>query len=558
MAMIIKKNPAQEAPCKNACPAGVNVPRYVRLISEGKFDEALEVIRERIPFPIVCGRVCIHLCEQNCNGNHLGSPVAIRALKRFVAERPGGNIKESPPEISTGRTVAVVGAGPAGLTVAYYLAKLGHEVTVFEASSKPGGAILWGIPDYELPRDLVEREINNILGLGVDLRLNTPVNKLDELDDYDSVFLGMGLAKGQRLPMPGANLAGVLVGTEFLAEVNAGKEVKLGREVVVLGAGGVALDVARCALRLGAEKVHIACLESRSTMPAPQEVIDEAEEEGVIFHPSRYFSRIVGNGKVEGVECHELYWMKFDEAGRLNMETVPGSEHVLAADTVIFAVGQRLDLGLIAEAPEIKVTARGTIATSPENGATGLRRVFAGGDAVSGPASIIEAIAAGRKAALGIDNYLGGKGKIDFTMAPPDDKPMQSDLQGFPVGDRVQMPRVPVDERLQGFSQVQVGLSEEDAMQEAKRCLKCDLTINIDPDLCTGCFTCVMRCSLRHGNAFSPSWAKIRVLPLTEETNEIIFKDECDTCGICARYCPHDALYRGEKQTLLEAVNMQA
>ena len=548
--MLSFKEPAQEAPCKNACPAGIDVPRYIRAIAEGKFDESLAVIREKIPFPSVCGRVCVHPCETDCSGSWLGNPIQIRALKEFVAERPEALTKEPPPTRSTGKSVAIVGSGPAGLTAAYYLAKLGHAVTVFESQSKPGGMMRWGIPSYDLPEEILDRDIDNILGQGIELKLNSRVDNLNDLmnGDYDAAFVASGLAEGLKLDIPGADLKGVVIGVQFLQDINASKKVSVGNKVLVLGGGGVAFDAARSALRLGAKEVHLACVESRNSIPARAEVVAEAENEGVVIHPSLSFCRVVGNGNVTGVECLNLRWMKYDEGGSLHMEPVPGSEHVLKADTVIFAVGQGIDLGLVSDVPEILVTKGCTISVDPETMLTGRRGIFAGGDAVNGPSSVIEAIATGRKATVAIDKYLGGTGEIDVAMVPPEDKVIQPELQGFPVGARVEVPTVPVEERLKGFSGVEVGFTEEEAVNEAKRCLRCDLPITVDAENCVGCMTCVMRCALKYGDAFSPARSKVSVIPITEDVNIITFTDECDTCGICARYCPHDALYRGERR----------
>ena len=548
--MLSLKEAVQEAPCKDACPAGIDVPRYVRAIAESNFDESLAVIREKIPFPSVCGRVCVHPCETECNGSWLGNPIQIRALKEFVAERPEALTKELPPTKSTGKSVAIIGSGPAGLTAAYYLAKLGHEVTVFESQSKPGGMMRWGIPSYDLPEDILDRDIDNILGQGIELKLNSRVDNVNDLmnGDYDAVFIAPGLAEGLKLDIPGADLKGVIIGVQFLHDINAGKKVSVGNKVLVLGGGGVAFDAARSAIRLGAKEVHLACVESRNSIPSRPEVVAEAEKEGVILHPSLSFCCVVGDGSVTGVECLNLRWMKYDAEGGLHMEAIPGSEHVLKADTVIFAVGQGIDLGLVSDTPEVYATQRATILVDEETMGTGRRGIFAGGDAVNGPSSVIEAINTGRKAAMAIDKDLGGAGEIDVAMAPPEGTVIQPELQGFPVGARVEVPTIPVEERIKGFSGVEVGFTEEEAVTEAKRCLRCDLPITIDAENCVGCMTCVMRCAIKYGDAFSPARSKVSVIPITEEVNIINFSDECDTCGICARYCPHDALYRGERR----------
>ena len=545
--MISYKEPIEEAPCKRACPAGVDVPCYVRLIADGKFDDALAVVREKLPFPLVCGRVCFHPCEDKCQGNYLGGPVAICALKRFVAERPGAVVKEPPSAKSTGKSVAVVGSGPAGLTAAYYLAKLGHAVTVFEALPEPGGMMRFGIPDYRLPKDVLAAEINAIKSAGVDIKTNSKVESPIKLleQGYGAVFVAIGAHKSVSMGVPGEEAPGVKDCIYLMRDLNLGEKVSLGDKVMVVGGGNAAVDAARCALRLGSKEVTILYRRSRDEMPAYSAEVDQSLDEGVQIQFLAMPTKIVmADGKIK-IECVRTKLGELDASGRRRPEPVSGSEFTIEADTVISAVGQVPELPAdfslaIAQGDVIRIDAD-TLATSKAG-------IFAGGDAVTGPASIIEAIAAGRRAASSIDRYLGGKGEIDVALAPPEAKPVQTELQGFPVGDRAEMPSMPIDERLKDFSSVELGFDEEQAIKEAKRCLRCDLPITIDAENCTGCLTCVMRCSLRFGDGLGPGSAKLVVVPLVTDVNEIMFLDECDTCGICARYCPHDALYRGEKR----------
>lgn len=466
-----------KAPCSHICPAGVDVPRYIRFIAQGKYDEALSVVREKIPFPSICGYACFAPCEAKCRRGQLDEPIAIKALKRFAAEHgnkfPAEKLQVAP---SSGKRVAIVGSGPAGLTAAYYLAKLGHAISIFEAQSKPGGMLRFGIPSYTLPENILDQEINNVLNLGVELKLNSPVDKVDDLisEGYDAVLLAPGLPKGRNLPIPGADLEGGLIGTDFLRDISAGKKVALGKRVLVLGGGGVAIDIARSARRLGVPEVGIACLEARNSMPAPPSEVEEAENEGVLIYPHRSFTRIVGNGHVTGVECLNLRWMIFDEVGKLHMEPIPSSEHILEADTVFFAIGQGIDPSLVSDADGIALTKRLTISTQPETMATGLRGVFAAGDATSGPSSIIEAIAAGRQVAVSIDKYLGGKGVIDESLAPPEELTSLPEVEEE-ERHRPKMPSLPINERLTSFDKVELGFTEAMAIEEAKRCLRCDL-----------------------------------------------------------------------------------
>ena len=461
------------APCSHICPAEIDVPRYLRFIAEGKPAEAVAVIREKIPFPAVCGLVCFHPCEAKCRRAQLDEAIAIRMLKRFAWEHDTGmwkqKIKVAP---ATGKRVAIIGSGPAGLTAAYYLAKLGHSVTVFEALPEPGGMMLVGIPDYRLPKDALRAEIKEIEDIGVEIRTNTRVDSIDKLfkEGYNAVFLAIGAHQGLKIGVEGEDSPRVMECVNFLREVSLGKEVKLGDKVAVIGGGNAAIDSARTALRLGTKEVTVVYRRTQAEMPASAEEIKEALEEGVQIYflaaPSRIFSR---NGRVE-LESIRMELGAMDSSGRRRPEPIKGSEFAMSFDTIIAAIGQR---------PEIPhqfnlATGRGNaIQVDPDTLVTSREGVFAGGDAVTGPASVIEAIAAGRQVAISIDKYLGGSGDIDETLAPPE-KAM-APLEEAEEKRRPEMPTLPDKKRLSGFDQVELGYTDEMAIEEAQRCLRCDL-----------------------------------------------------------------------------------
>lgn len=469
-------------PCRSACPAGVDVPRYVRLIKEGKFAEAVAVVREKVPFPAVLGHVCLHFCEDKCRRAEVSEAVEIRSLKRFAAENDNGLWKKrarvAPP---TGKRIAVVGSGPAGLSAAYYLARLGHGVVVFEALPVVGGMVRVGIPRHRLSTEVLDKEIEEITGVGVEIRTNTRVESVDKLleEGYDAVLVAVGAHRGQKIPLPGADFEGVLVNIPFLRDVNLGKKVQVGKKVVVLGGGNVAFDCARVALRLGAGDIHIACLEPRDGMLATEEEIGWGKEEGIILHNSQTFTRITGDdGQVTGVECLDVKSFEFDKEGRLQVESIPGSEHILPADTVIFAIGQVPELELVGGVSGIKVSKRRTLEVDPVTLATGKEGIFAAGDVVTGTTSVVEAIAAGRQTAVSIDKYLGGSGEIDEMLVDVE-KPSQylGREEGFADRLRVPVPCLPLEKRLGSFDEVELGFGESEAISEAKRCLGCDLRL---------------------------------------------------------------------------------
>jgi len=485
------------APCRQTCPAGVDAARYVRLIAEGKFAEALAVVRERIPFPSVCGYICAHPCEAKCTRGQIDEPIAIRVLKRFAWEHDNGMWKKkskvAPP---TGKRVAIVGAGPAGLTAGYYLTKLGHAVTIFETLPEPGGMMRYGIPEYRMPRDILSAEIKEIANVGVEIKTNTNVESLEGLFEqgYNAIFLGIGAQQATGIGVDGEDSPRVMGGISFLRDVNLGKKVKLGNRVAVIGGGNTAMDSARTALRLGAKEVTIVYRRTRAEMPASLEEIEETLVEGVKIYflaaPSRIVSR---DGEVQ-LECIRMKLGAVDASGRRRPEPIEGSEFTMDFDTIIAAIGQR---------PEIPAsfditTGRGNIIqVDSDTLTTSKEGIFSGGDAVTGPATVIEAIAAGRKAATSIDKYLGGSGVIDETLVPAEE--VVPRVGGPGEGWRPEIPTISLDQRLGSFDEVELSLSEELAIEEAKRCLRCDLayeaeTYQVDTRKCIFCGLCVESC----------------------------------------------------------------
>lgn len=470
-----------ESSCQNACPAGVDVPRYISLIRQKRYGEAVALIREKNPFPAVCGRVCHHPCEGKCRRSQIDEPVAIRALKRFAADWELAHPGEAPaPTVlpEKGTKVAVIGAGPAGLSAAYYLACLGHSVTVFEALPVAGGMLAVGIPEYRLPKEILDAEIDVIRKMGVEIHTDTPIDGRDGPrrlleGGYNAVFVAVGAHVPQRLNIPGEDADGVIPATEFLKAVKLGRNVNIGRKVAVIGGGNAAIDAARTSRRLGASEVHILYRRQREDMPADREEIEEALREGVKIHyliaPTRILER---DGRVAHMECERMRLGEFDRSGRRRPVPIEGSRFMIDVDTVIPAISQSPDVGFLRGMEGIELTQWDTLVVDPATLATGLPGVFAGGDCVTGPDTVIEAIAQGRKAAISIDRYLGGDGKI----------PVHPDLGRELAGEIIehQCPRNPertlqLSEREANFGEVSLGFTEEVALQEAMRCLRCDL-----------------------------------------------------------------------------------
>jgi heterodisulfide reductase subunit A-like polyferredoxin len=496
------------APCRDACPAGQRAQGYIALIREGRWQDALRVIKMDNPFPGICGRICNHRCETACNRGLVDEPINIRALKRFVTDKvyagPRQPIEPAPRLFD--QRVAVIGAGPCGLTAAQDLARAGYGVTVFEAMPVPGGMLRLGVPEYRLPTEIIEREVQDILDLGVDLRLNHRIDNLDEIfqEGYDAVLIAVGAHEGIRLPIPGADLSGVLVNTHFLRDVRLGRYddgfeglPELGKRVLVLGGGNVAIDCARTAVRMGRE-VHLACLENREEMPAHEWEIEAAEEEGVQLYPGRTFERITGdeNGKVTGVECQRVASFSFDDRGRLHVEKMPGSDHMIPCDTVIFSVGQRAGLAFIPGDANVGLTERQTIAINPNTLATSRPGVFAAGDCISGTAFVIEAVDRGHTAAHSITRYLRGK-PLEPPPAPelPVVRLSQAEIaERTARGEihhhgRIPMPILPVEHRLDNFAEVEGGYDDASAQAEAARCLACGI--------CSECMSCTFACGVQ-------------------------------------------------------------
>ena len=477
----VKKEDAV-VPCRHACPAHTDVPRYIRHVKNGEFDAAAAVIREKVPFPKALGYICNHVCELECKRKEVNEAMSIRNIKRYAADHDTGSYWKGKGKqlADTGKKVCVVGAGPAGLTAAYYLRKQGHDVTLKEALPTVGGMMAYGIPSYRLPREIIAEEANVIEEQGVKIEVNTKVEKPAELlKEYDAVLMTIGGHKGVRLPMEGSELDGVILNADFLRNASMGKETGIGKRIIVLGGGNVAFDCARTAKRLGAEEIHLACLEARDVMTADEEEITQAQEEGIFVHPAQTFERITGTDAVTGVDFMNVKSFTFDENRRAIIEKEEGSEHHIDADTVIFATGQRPDL---TEEAGLTLGRANSIVVKENSLATETEGVFAAGDVVYGTKSVILAIASGRDAAVEIDKYLGGDGDISETLAPKQHAdPKIGKVEGFGYFGRTKTQVTPAAERQDNFNEVDHGICDADICGEASRCLQCDLRLQIHP-----------------------------------------------------------------------------
>jgi NADPH-dependent glutamate synthase beta subunit-like oxidoreductase len=593
-------------PCMAACPVHTEAGRYVALIEEGRYQEAYHVARRPNPFASICGRICAAPCETSCRRGTIDQPIAIRALKRFVTERFGVESMvdlEKLREVfgrsvrKNGIKVAVIGAGPSGLSCAHDLALLGYKVTVFEAQPVAGGMLRLGIPEYRLPRELIRLEINAILSLGVELKLNSAIGRdftLSTLkkDGFQAVFIAIGSHKSRDLRIEGVELDGVFRAVDFLLNVNLGFRVDLGQRVIVVGGGNVAidaartaarqekvevghvtevaeaLDVARSAVRFGAKEVHMVCLEDWNEMPASKEEIGEALEERIQIHPRVGPNRILGKqGKVVGFETIDCVSV-FDDQKKFNPRFAPGSERVMEADTIIMAIGQTSDLSWISPEDGVRITPRNTIEVNPATLATSAPGIYAGGDVSFGPRNAIDAIANGKKAAQSIHTHLSGAAAttVEVDLHGRDVEIIVQNtrtyhrLWGYEKTQRVPIPSLPIERRI-GVAQIELGYREEQARTEASRCLHCwENTIFNEAGedtgseciLCGGCVDiCPESCieltvldRLEPDEALFAELRKTYDVVLTGEKQgvpgSVMIKNEerCIRCGLCAMRCP--------------------
>ncbi len=483
------------SPCKEACPAGVNVKSYVSLIAAGKFHDALQVVRERNPLPGICGRICTHPCESFCSRNEVDQPVAICWLKRFVADYELTHPIEKPAAILPKRkeNIAIIGAGPAGLTAAHDLALKGFQVTIFEELSEPGGMLIAGIPSYRMPRDILKVEIDYIRNLGVEIKTNTRIEGKNGLNNllksYQSVFIAVGAHIGKKLNISGENdYKGFLDAVTFLRRVNLDKSEKPGNNVIVIGGGNSAIDAARTAIRLDCDQVHIVYRRTRKEMPANDAEIEEAENEGVQIHYLASPVKILGeNGKVTGMECLNMELGEPDESGRRRPVPIKGSEFVVKADVIIPAISQEPDLTFLPDDHGLDLSKWNTFMADESTMATNIPGVFAGGDAVTGPNTVIDAIAQGHNAADAIERFLNGE---ELSIEKPAKRKFETEIKVDPVTrkktERAEMPMTDTPKRKNSFEEVEHGFDAATAIAEAQRCLRCGP--------CDECFTCVTDC----------------------------------------------------------------
>jgi formate dehydrogenase beta subunit len=588
-------------PCRTACPVHTDAGAYVRAIAEWETARGYAVARAPNPLASICGRICAHPCETKCRRGTIDQPISIRALKRVVTERHGvENPLGAPPtplrplglaakKGDDVARVAVVGAGPAGVSCAHDLALLGYTVTLFDAAPVVGGMLYQGVPEYRLPRDLIRAEVDQVLALGVELRLNWGLGRnfsVGDLrrNDYAAVFLALGATRGRDLNIPGRELDGVINGVDFLLNANLGYRVALGERVVVVGGGNVAIDVARTvlryatpetrempegaqqllqtwgydnafldaartALRLGARHVQLVSLESRSEMPAHPDEVREAEEEGIALLPRRGPKAILGErGHVAALETLDVESV-FDENRRFNPRFAAGSEKRVEADTIILAVGQQPDTACLAGDPEITIAPRGLVAIEPRTLATTMPGVYCGGDLAFGPRIVIEAVADGKRAALAIHESLGG-GAVPRARGRFRSIPLDRAGDRYDRTPRQPVPSLPVTRRT-GFREVEECYPEGQARAEGSRCLWCNVETVFDSERCILCSGCVEICpeacltlvpaSRLRG---TPELDALRQALGADASAGAILKDEerCIRCGLCAERCPTGAI----------------
>ncbi|HBT20446.1 MAG TPA: pyridine nucleotide-disulfide oxidoreductase [Peptococcaceae bacterium] len=530
------------APCRNACPAGIDIQGFIAHIANGAYVEAAELIREDLPFPSSVGRICPKFCEKECRRQLVDEPVSICLLKRFAGDEALKNNNSHILNIlpDTGKRVAVVGGGPAGLTAAYYLRRKGHRVVVFEAEQELGGMMRYGIPQYRLPKEVLDKEIEHILQLGIEAKCGMKMGRdfnpqsLKE-QGFDAVFLSIGCQAEQRLSMEGIDKPGVYSGVEFLKSVAYGRDISLGEKVVVIGGGNTAMDVARTAVRMGAKEVIVVYRRTEKEMPAEPREVAEAKEEGVKFIFLASPVNIICDRKLEAVECIRMELREPDASGRRRPVPIEGSEFSIEADTVIMAVGQIMEAESLKGSPEIKISRWGLIEVEPETFRTSVEWVFAAGDCVTGPSTVVEAIGCGKKAALAVDKYLRGEAVI------PEPKPYNcskgrleeidpEEFKDIPKKPRQKEAVLSVERRITNFDEIVEGFTEKQAVKEAERCLSCG---------CSEGFECRLRELASLYKVENNQLLNIAEYNPLLNDNEYILRDpgKCILCGSCVRIC---------------------
>jgi NADPH-dependent glutamate synthase beta subunit-like oxidoreductase len=543
------------APCHMACPAGIDVPTYVNLVGQGRDAEAIEVIRRDNPFPWVCGLVCTRPCEYMCVRGRVDKPISIKFLKAFAAERAlsDRHYRNPAKEPDKGRRVAVVGAGPGGMTAAYYLALKGYAVTVFEALPVAGGMMMLGIPRYRLPREVIDREVAMLEELGVEFRFNTRYGRDIALAGlkaagFDALFLAIGAHHSFKLNIPGeTGFPQVIEAVDLLRRVALGDRRIPGKLAVVVGGGNVAIDAARTCLRLGSEEVTIAYRRTRAEMPADIEEVEQAEDEGIHMSFLTIPKAVIGtDGRLTGLECIRATLVKKDDSERLFPVPVEGSDFIIAADTVVSAIGQRIDLECVNDLKGLTWTRRQTIQANTVSMETSIPGVFAGGDAVTGPATVVEAIGAGKRAAEAIDRFLSGIPQPKMPPVPV--RRRRVEWLEVPASTKMtlrrpQMPLLNLERRRTTFQQVELGYTENVVREEARRCLRCDI--------CLRCGKCVEVCRNMMGvDALAFGFLDFDAPGATDFR---LTAERCILCGACAANCPNHAIRivdRGDERLL--------